>query len=329
MAHAKESLKIGVIGPAGFGGSYLCIELINRGHQVFGISRNPEKLGVHRSYRPIAADINALSIAELSQVFSGLEVVVNEYGPHSAGHEALKYSKSLTSICTTITLTKQVPFLEVTRKINLAIKLAKVKYFIMIGGCGSLYMPGNDHRSVLEDKEWWMAYRRGIADSEAHTSYMEERLGPMGAGLRAYRNARAARATGSANTDSEKVIEEYEAYVRGNDKALEFVTACRTSFMFFEGDTSFPWTFVSPPALYRPGRRTGEYEVKFDVLPLKGDTNDPNNLDGRLHGISAADLAVAIADEAVSQEKKWQHWTAFADLSDDTPRPSYVVLEDK
>lgn len=88
------TLKIGVIGPAGFGGSYLCIELLNRGHRVFGISRAPQKLGVHQLYTPVSADVNALSIVELAEVFNGLDVVVNQYGPHSAGHEALQYSNS-------------------------------------------------------------------------------------------------------------------------------------------------------------------------------------------------------------------------------------------
>ncbi len=218
------------------------------------------------------------------------------------------------------------PFLEVTRKLVLAIRQAKVGYFIMVGGCGSLSMPSQPGRSVLEDQDWWMAYRRGIADSEAHVVYMEDRLGPMGIGLRNYRNARAAHVDGKETPETKKLIEDYENHVKANDKALIFVTACRTSFMFFDGNTAFPWTFVSPSALYRPGRRTGEYEVRFDVLPLKGDENDPTNLDGRLHGISASDLAVAIADEADTQEKKWKHWTAFSELSDDKPFPPYVTL---
>lgn len=86
-------LRIGVIGPAGFGGSYLCLELINRGHFVVGISRSPEKLGIHGRYRPLPTDINMLGIMELAEAFLGLDVLVNEYGPHSAGHEALEYSR--------------------------------------------------------------------------------------------------------------------------------------------------------------------------------------------------------------------------------------------
>jgi putative NADH-flavin reductase len=220
-----------------------------------------------------------------------------------------------------------VPFLEVTRRIVLATKLSEVNYFIMVGGCGSLYMPNSGHQSVLESKAWWLAYRRGIADSEAHTSYMEERLGPMGDRLRAYRNARAAIAAGKATADTHKVIEEYEEQVKKNDRALQFVTGCRTSFMFFDGNTSFRWTFVSPSALYRPGKRTGEYRVRYDYIALKGDENDPTNLDGRLTGISAADLAVAIADEAEHQTKVGRHWTASADLSNDEPTASYLTFD--
>lgn len=90
----SKALRFGVIGPAGFGGSYLCLELINRGHHVVGISRNPGKLGLHENYTPISADVSGKGIKELALVFENLDVVVNEYGPHSAGADALQYSKS-------------------------------------------------------------------------------------------------------------------------------------------------------------------------------------------------------------------------------------------
>lgn len=94
-----KQLRIGVVGPAGFGGSYLCLELISRGHEVIGISRNPQKLGEHQRYCPRPADINKLSIGELATAFEGVDVLVCEYGPHTAGHEALQYSEcALSSI---------------------------------------------------------------------------------------------------------------------------------------------------------------------------------------------------------------------------------------
>ena len=218
-----------------------------------------------------------------------------------------------------------------TRKIIVAVKAARVGYFIKVGGYGSLQLPGQTLQTCLESKDWWLAYRRGIADSEAHVVYMEERLGSLGSSLRSYRQARLHVKSGSDGGDNaaaQRTIEEYEAAVQQNDKALTFVTACRTSYMFFDGNTSFRWSFVSPSALYRPGKRTGHYEVVFDEIPLKpaGNNGSGESLDGRLHGITASDLAIAIADEVEWKEKTFRHWSAFGDLSDDTPTSSYTTL---
>jgi putative NADH-flavin reductase len=87
-----HDLLVGVIGPAGFGGSYLCVELLNRGHTVVGISRRPEVVGSHERYIPRPTDIEKLSVAELVPIFKDLDVLVSEYGPHTAGADALQYS---------------------------------------------------------------------------------------------------------------------------------------------------------------------------------------------------------------------------------------------
>jgi uncharacterized protein YbjT (DUF2867 family) len=85
-------MRIGVLGPTGFGGSYLCLELLSRGHTVVGISRNPEKLGKHPRYEYRKLDVSAASIPDLIEAFEDVEVLINEYGPHSAGEAALQYS---------------------------------------------------------------------------------------------------------------------------------------------------------------------------------------------------------------------------------------------
>src|SRR5579859_6544239 len=91
----------------------------------------------------------------------------SEYSPHSEGHAALAY----------------MPFIEITRKIVLAVKVAQVPYFIMVGGTGSLYVPGEDHVVAGEHGHFWRAFRQAMADSESAVQYMEERLGPLGIGL--------------------------------------------------------------------------------------------------------------------------------------------------
>jgi putative NADH-flavin reductase len=97
-AMSSKPLRVGIIGPAGFGGSYLCVELLNRGHTVIGISRQPEKLGKHERYIPRSVDIDEVSVEELAKKFEGIDALVSEYGPHTAGAGALLYSPSLLSI---------------------------------------------------------------------------------------------------------------------------------------------------------------------------------------------------------------------------------------
>ena len=89
---SSKPLRVGVIGPAGFGGSYLCVELLNRGHTVVGISRNPEKLGKHERYIPRALNIDETSISDLAKSFNDFDILVSEYGPHTTGAGALLYS---------------------------------------------------------------------------------------------------------------------------------------------------------------------------------------------------------------------------------------------
>lgn len=86
-------LRIGVIGPAGFGGSYLCVELINRGHHVVGLSRSPEKLGSHPRYEPRSVNIDVDDENKLAKALEDVDVVISEYGPHTAGHQGLQYSE--------------------------------------------------------------------------------------------------------------------------------------------------------------------------------------------------------------------------------------------
>ncbi|KAM5370217.1 hypothetical protein ACJZ2D_008620 [Fusarium nematophilum] len=344
MTTASKPLRVGVLGPAGFGGSYLCVELVSRGHSVIGMSRFPEKLGKHELYEPRVLDVEQASISDLARAFSDVDAVVSEYGPHTAGHDALQYSQSpgflkyrihkaksepLRAFADSDSFWILVPFMEVIRKIVLAVKRSKVGYFVMVAGAGSLHLPHEDDECAADSKDFFLAYRRALAESHAHVTYMEERLGPLGSNLRAYRNARLALRRDDCGQEdkaaAQAVIDEYEAKIKQKDPAADFIKGARTTNLFFDGNTSFPWTYVSPSPMYRPGKRTGSYEVHFRDMPLKGEPSASGNvLDGRLLGISAADLAIAIADDVETKRYIHQHWTATADLSDDTPAPSYV-----
>lgn len=219
------------------------------------------------------------------------------------------------------------PFLEIVRKIILAVKLAETKYFVFVGGAGSLHVPGTQE-SCVDHPDFFIAYRRAIATTEAHIVYMEERLGTMGTALRSYRDARAAESEGRATAEHKKTIEEYEKVIRVKDRATDFIKAGRTAYMFFDGNTSFKWSFVSPPALYRPGVRTGKYEISIDEMVLLGEQQPGENIfEGRLTGISVSDMAIAIADEVENEAFIGKHWSAWGDISEDKPAPAYLTLD--
>lgn len=86
-------IRAGVIGATGMTGSHVAVELLNRGHHVVGISRNPAKLGQHERYEPRAVDLEDSPIEEIAKALGSLDVVVNAYGPHTQLGKALTYSK--------------------------------------------------------------------------------------------------------------------------------------------------------------------------------------------------------------------------------------------
>ncbi|KAK4956767.1 hypothetical protein LTR10_006295 [Elasticomyces elasticus] len=309
-------MKVAVLGPAGFGGSHVSVELIQRGHDVVGVSRHPEKLGKHDHYEPVVLDVTSASILELIDVFKSVDVVINAFNP--------PYGPTVYKT-----------FVETLRRITIAAKHSNLEYFVTIGGTGSLDLgPAHPYQSAADSRTFWLAYRRATADSEAATYHMEERIGlgsPMSNAMRKYRSARQALLAGSCTDEDKTTIKDTEtAVIEGPEPIPDIPLAARASFMFFDGNTTFPWTFVSPPAKYIPGPRTGRYSVHFDSVPLVPEPEQrgsDNEYDGRLLGISVADLAVAIADEIETKTKAGKHWSAVAELPGEQERwDSYAKL---
>ncbi|KAK5164308.1 uncharacterized protein LTR77_010003 [Saxophila tyrrhenica] len=301
-------MRVAVLGATGLGGSHACRELLNRGHTVTGLSRSPEKLGKHKDYSPVKLDVDQASIAEIVPAFQGFDALINAY------NGANNY----------------MTFIETTRKILLAAKAAKVGYFIMIGGSGSLIIE-EPYTTAADSREWWLAYRRANADSEAATEHMAERFAGAADFVRGYRKARVNLLAGKAGEEDQKMLKQVDDQVlRSDDWIPNLPLAARACFPMFEGNTSFKWTFVSPPARYWPGPRTGKYDVWIDKLPMleKAATKslDGNQYEGRLLKVSVADLAVAIVDEAEKQEKVGKHWSAVSEWDGDVPYPNNATI---
>ncbi len=112
-------MKIAVIGATGFVGNHIVNELASRNFQVLGISRK-EKKSLSSLISYLAIDVNELS--NLVEAIKGYDVVVNAFNPGWSNPNI--YNE----------------FLEGSKNILTAAKLAKVKRFISIGGAGSLFV---------------------------------------------------------------------------------------------------------------------------------------------------------------------------------------------
>lgn len=166
---------------------------------------------------------------------------------------------------------------------------------------------------------------------------MEERLGPLGASLRHLRSARQRWFAGTATEEDEMFMREYYETAFKGDYSQTFVKAARVTWMFFEGNTSWNWSYASPPALYRPCGGGENITIGYNLLPLADKPrpqhyqgwykDDPKDIEGHLQGISVLDFATAVADDAETRFGLHKHWTAFTPLQDDTPYPSYVKID--
>lgn len=77
-------MRVAVLGPTGLGGSYTAKELIDRGHDVTGLSRNPDKLGSHQRYKPEVLDLVDANVADIANALGGFDCVVNAFNPPPA-----------------------------------------------------------------------------------------------------------------------------------------------------------------------------------------------------------------------------------------------------
>ncbi|MGJ4947657.1 NAD(P)-dependent oxidoreductase [Bradyrhizobium sp. HKCCYLS20291] len=68
-------MKIAVAGASGRAGSRITAELANRGHQVTGIARNPEKIAAHANVTAVQGDAN--DRAALAKLWAGHDVAIS------------------------------------------------------------------------------------------------------------------------------------------------------------------------------------------------------------------------------------------------------------
>ena len=145
-------MKVALIGATGFVGSHLLTELVNRGHEVTAIVREPAKIN---NTNPLVSVIqgDVFDTEKLTGLVKGHEVVISAYNPGWTNPEI--YAQ----------------FLEGSQSIQAASKAAGVKRYITIGGAGSLEVaPGVQ---LIDTPEFPQEYKPGASAAREYLNILK------------------------------------------------------------------------------------------------------------------------------------------------------------
>ena len=116
-------MNIALIGPTGFVGSAVLAELLQRGHQVTSLTRDPAKLDSRPGLTVVAAD--AYDAEAVAAAVRGHDAVVSAFNP--GWHAPDLYDQ----------------FLRGSAAIERGVQASGVKRLLVVGGAGSLFVaPG-------------------------------------------------------------------------------------------------------------------------------------------------------------------------------------------
>mmetsp|Transcript_7929 Transcript_7929/g.7082 ORF Transcript_7929/g.7082 Transcript_7929/m.7082 type:complete len:210 (-) Transcript_7929:68-697(-) len=137
-------VKVVIIGVTGNSGSTLKTELLSRGHEVIGVTRDAKKVQPEERLTVVQAD--ALN-DDLVPIIQGADVVVNAYAPGWDDVTVL---------------------IKETTKLIDAVKSTGVNRLIHVGGAGTLNIEGSGR---VIDQPWFPENWKGIA--QAHVDAFE------------------------------------------------------------------------------------------------------------------------------------------------------------
>jgi len=149
-------MKVALIGASGFVGIPVLNELLNRGHQVTAIARNPDKITVKNENLTLeAADI--FDTENLAKLIEGNDAVISAYNPGWTNPEI--YSD----------------FIKGSESIQEAAKKAGVNRLLVVGGAGSLRING---AQLVDSPQFPAEYKAGATAARdfLNTLYNENDL---------------------------------------------------------------------------------------------------------------------------------------------------------
>lgn len=115
-------MQVALIGATGFVGAAVLKELLQRGHNVVALVRDPAKLAAQSHLKVVQADV--LDAAQVQSAVAGSDAVLSAY---NAGWTNPNIYDD---------------FMRGSRAILQGVKAAGVKRYLVVGGAGSLYVNG-------------------------------------------------------------------------------------------------------------------------------------------------------------------------------------------
>jgi putative NADH-flavin reductase len=116
-------MKVALIGASGFVGSKIMVELLNRGHEVTGLVRNPEKITLTNEHLTVK-QVDVSDKGALAEALAGADAVISSFNPGWTNPNLYN------------------DHLEGSKDIQEAVTASGVKRLIVIGGAGSLEIDG-------------------------------------------------------------------------------------------------------------------------------------------------------------------------------------------
>ena len=131
-------MNIALIGATGFVGTAVLNELLQRGHRVTALARNPAKLAARHGLTVVAAD--AQDATQVAQAAAGHDAVVSAYNPGWTEPDLYNL------------------FLQGSRTIVEGVRASGTRRLLVVGGAGSLFVaPGVQLVDTPEFPAEWKA----------------------------------------------------------------------------------------------------------------------------------------------------------------------------
>lgn len=143
-------MRIALIGATGQIGQHILNEALNRGHEVTAILRDPGKLPVRERLRAVQGDV--YDTAALATRLKGLDAVISAFNP--GWGDADLPAKQIRGTDSVIAATKE----------------AGVRRLLVVGGAGSLKVPGTE-TDVVDTPDFpadWKAAAGAVRETLKH-----------------------------------------------------------------------------------------------------------------------------------------------------------------